>query len=190
MPQISRIADPSSRGGHPRTCAPTSQPRCAPIPDHPGRGKRREWTAVPARPPAPLRPGASRSRGRRSLDAAELAAPYARPPRPVRDVRGEAAAYEGVKPRRAERSEGRTMNPRDRPLWYGGRGHYRRAAGPRLGPSGPPARRPRRRRYSAAVNSPDEWAWRSQGTIAPPKSDRGNSGEWRTGSCSRMGGTE
>ena len=70
----------------------------------------------------------------------------------------------GTKPRRAERSEGRTMNPRDRLLWYAGRGRYRRAAGPRRGRRLVWAHRaaaPRRRRNDAAVNSPGEWARRS-----------------------------
>jgi hypothetical protein len=100
---------------------------------------------------SPRRPrsGASRRRGRGSL---------------------EAAATMGTKPRRAERSEGRTMNPRDRPLWYEGRGRYRRAAGPRRG----------RRRNDAAVNSPGEWARRSP-RYSPFRSDRGNSGERRKG---------
>jgi hypothetical protein len=75
-----------------------------------------------------------RSRRPRALDADEPPRTLAlASPRRVRDVRGEAALLMGTKPRRAERSEGRTMNSRDRPLWYEGRGRYRRAAGPRLG---------------------------------------------------------
>ena len=53
----------------------------------------------------------------------------------------------GTKPRRAEGSEGRTMNPRDGPLWYEGLDHYRRvlvlawAAG-WFGTAGPPPAAP------------------------------------------------
>ena len=74
-----------------------------------------------------------RSRRPRSLDADEPPRTLAlASSRRVRDVRGEAAAYHGDEAA-AERSEGRTMSPRDRTLWYEGRRRYRRAAGPRLG---------------------------------------------------------
>ena len=138
-------------------------PISAPIPDHPGGGKRREWAAVPARPPAPLRPGASgrggagRSRptSRRTLALAS--------PRRIRDVRGEAAyhgdeaAAGGAVGGADDDPEGQTLAVgRSRPLssccWS--------SPGPPAG-SGPPARRPRRRRNSAAVNSPGEWVRRS-----------------------------
>jgi hypothetical protein len=218
MPQISRIADPSSRHGHPRTCAPTRQPRSVPQfriiraeanggsgpPSLPfflfgakGRSSLARGAAgvveSPARAPEPLRPGASgrggagRSRpmSRRTLALAS--------PRRIRDVRGE-AAYHWTKPRRAEGSEGADDDPegqtlavgRSRPLssccWS--------SPGPPAG-SGPPARRPRRRRNTAAMNSPGEWVRRSlrQGRASQERSreQRGAADGRRR---SRMGGTE
>lgn len=129
------------------------------------------------------RSGASRRRGRGSLDADEPPRTLAlASPRRVRMYAAKPQPIMGTTPRRAERSEGRTMNPRDRPLWYEGRGRYRRAAGPRWGRRLVWAHRaaaPRRRRNDAAVNSPGEWARRSP-RYGPPE-DRGNSGERRTG---------
>ena len=105
-------------------------------------------------------------------------------PRRVRMYAAKPQPIMGTTPRRAERSEGRTMNPRDRPpLWYEGRGRYRRAAGPRRGRRLVWAHRaaaPRRRCNDAAVNSPGGERARRSPRYGPP-GDRGNSGERRTG---------
>ena len=90
----------------------------------------------------------------------------------------------GTKPRPADRSEGRTMNSRDRPLVVRGSGPLSSCCWSSPGPpcrSGPPA----------ATRGADAMTRRStrrvnglggvQGTVAPPRSDRGNSGERRTG---------
>jgi hypothetical protein len=84
------------------------------------------------------------------------------------------------------------MNPRDRPLWYEGRGRYRRAAGPRRGRRLVWAHRaaaPRRRSNDPAVNSPGEWARGLQGTV-PQERPREQQGAADGRCCSRMGGPE
>jgi len=129
-------------------------PISAPVPDHLGQedrarirvngGSRPPFLVDAAHPPT----RSERSRRPRSLDADEPPRTLAlASSRRIRDVRGEAAAYEGDEAAAGGAIGGRTMNPRDRPLWYEGRGRYRRAAGPRwaagwFGTAGPPPAAP------------------------------------------------
>jgi hypothetical protein len=167
-------------------------PISAPIPDHLGRRiapvsgltegvGRRSWST-----PRTLRPGASGRGGPgRSTPTSRRAHPRARllAARP-RGTRQKPQPTRGTKPRPADRSEGRTMNSRDRPLVVRGSGPLSSCCWSSPGPpcrSGPPA----------ATRGADAMTRRStrrvnglggvQGTVAPPRSDRGNSGERRTG---------
>ena len=172
--------------------SPPVGPAQCPILDHsrPYPGERREWAAVPARRPAPsdLERAVAEAAGRSTPTSRR--APSRSPPRGASEMyAAKPQPTMGTKPRRAERSEGANDEPEGQVLVV--RGSWPLSSrcwsspGPPAG-SGPPARRPRSRRNSAAVNSPGEWARRS-----PRYGDLGNSGVRPDGRrCSRMGGTE
>jgi hypothetical protein len=109
---------------------------------------------------------ASRGRGRRSLDADEPPSTLTLAPAACPRCTRRSRSLRGGRSRGGRRDrEGRTMNPRDRPLVVRGSGPLSSCC---WSSPGPPAgrnrrpHRPRRRRTNAAVNSPGEWARRSR----------------------------
>ena len=128
-----------------------------------------------------------------SLDAERAAAhpshspPAARPrcARRSRCLRGDEAAAGGAIGGADDEPEGQALVVR-------GSGPLSSCCWSSPGPPGwfgTAGRRPRRRRNSAAVNSPGEWARRSP-RYGPPGATAGTAGSGGRARCRRMGGTE